>query len=54
MCLDGSGLHGTLLSYSMMAFFFLGTLLAFIVLWYKKQLSFDEEAKYKMMEDEDK
>jgi uncharacterized membrane protein len=51
--LDGVGIYGTVLHYSLLIAFSASTLLLFIYLWSKRRLDMDEGPKMQMMEEDD-
>lgn len=52
MIRDGSGLYGSLFNYAILSALFFSTLLVFVYLWRKGRLDMDEEAKWKMLEED--
>ncbi|MFT5316908.1 MAG: hypothetical protein ACI8RA_000148 [Chlamydiales bacterium] len=51
--LDGGGVCGEVMHYSMVIAFVGSALLVFVYLWRKGRLDMDEEPKYQMMKDEE-
>lgn len=51
--LDGEGIYGSLVHYTVAAAFFGSALLLFIYLWRKGRLDMDEGPAQKMLEDEE-
>ena len=51
--LDGGGIYGEVLHYSLLISFFASALLVFIYLWSKGRLDMDEEPKMQMLEEDD-
>lgn len=51
--LDGGGIYGHLLHYSLIASFTGGALLIYFYLWRKGELDMDESPKFQMMENEE-
>lgn len=55
LAIDGFGVHGSILHYTLIIAFTLSALLIFIYLWRRGRLDMDEEPKWQMMNtDEDK
>lgn len=52
MNVDGFGLTGLIIDYAIIVTFSLGALILFTYLWKKGQLSFDEDAKHQMLEED--
>lgn len=50
--IDGQGIYGFVLHYSLLFALFGSGLLIFLYLWKKKRLDMDEEAKFHLFEDE--
>jgi len=51
---DETGVYGSILHYALIFFFVGGAFIIFIYLWRKGRLDMDEEAKYQMMNDDEK
>ncbi|MBA2368441.1 MAG: hypothetical protein H0V82_05385 [Candidatus Protochlamydia sp.] len=51
---DGFGIYGNLLHYAMVIILVGSAIMVFIYLWKKGRLGMDEEAKYQMMQDDEK
>lgn len=51
--LDGAGVHGSIIHYSMVICMVGTAFFIFLYLWRKGRLDMDEGPKYKMMEDEE-
>lgn len=51
--LDGGGICGEIMHYSMVVAFVGSAFLVFIYLWRKGRLDMDEEPKYQMMKDDE-
>lgn len=50
---DGEGIYGFVLHYSLLFAFFGSALLVFLILWSKKKLGMDEDAKFHLFDDTD-
>lgn len=50
--IDGFGVHGSTLHYGLTIALVGSAFFIFLYLWKKKRLDMDEEAKYKMLEEE--
>ncbi len=50
--IDGQGIYGFILHYSLLFALFGSAALTFIYLWRKKKLGFNEEAKYTLFKDD--
>ncbi|MCH9626891.1 MAG: hypothetical protein S4CHLAM2_05220 [Chlamydiales bacterium] len=51
--IDGVGVYGFVLHYSLLFAFFGSAFTVFLYLWRKKRLDMDEEAKYSMFDEEE-
>jgi hypothetical protein len=54
MITDGWGLTGLIMDYSMIVAFSGSTVILFIYFWKKGALNFEEDAKYEMLQEDDK
>lgn len=54
MTVDGWGLTGLIMDYSMIVAFSGSTVLLFFYFWKKGSLNFEEDAKFEMLKEEDR